>query len=115
MYSKPLKLLNGKLSSVKTSAGEPLKVELGYFPTGGYQIVKGQTLFWKKAMEETGFPNLDLSPLMTAFKTTFEPISEREAYHHMTVDGHTFTSLLLAHELISRKIIPFEPDKKSVK
>jgi len=66
-------------------------------------------------MEETGFPHLDLSPLMTTFRSSFGPFAEKEAYHHLSLDGHLFMSLLLAHELIDRKVIPFEPVKNSVK
>ena len=109
MYSRPLKLLNQKLASTKTSGGSPVRMEVCLMP---YSNLEGNTnfpsSFWQSALDEIGAPSINLFPSMTTLRISYFPFTEPNGPNHFDANGHLLVSYLLAHYLIQDKIIPWK-------
>ena len=109
LYSRPLKLLNAKLSKMKTKKGKSVKIELGLLPEIDFFLnsTESQEQFWKAVQLNTEIPAFDLTKQANVFRISFGPVSRTDSYGHFTTDEHLFLSFILAHELIWKKIVPF--------
>jgi hypothetical protein len=93
---------------MKTTQGGPVHIEMCYGFNGN-----PYPAWFEELSRETNVPALDLSDHLTAFRISFSPLAEYSGGHHLCKEGHSLISRLLAYELISRKIIPFEAAKNN--
>jgi hypothetical protein len=111
---KPLKLLADKIRGMKTSSGNPVGLELVFFPmgnTGGLDILPTEIYrdFWMEAGKDAGIPFLDLTDDIVSTRLSYFPISEFGSYRHFNHNGHTYFANLVAQKLIKENLIPMKP------
>jgi hypothetical protein len=107
LYGRPLDVLNRKLSSMKTSSGQPVRLLLCLTFTGYYWLKnKEEYPLWVDAAKKYNFPILNLRDEMNALHLSFFPLTGDHT--HLNQDGHVFFGRLIAHDLIRDKIIPWE-------
>jgi hypothetical protein len=111
MTAKPLNLFNQKLKSIHLTNGASPGLAFFYVPwrhqLGADEIYE---FFWKDLCKGNGFLFLDLAPAFNALKTGFYPFEEKCCARHYTAfGGHELIAFILKHELIEKKLIPFEP------
>ncbi|HTC20809.1 MAG TPA: hypothetical protein VK859_08175 [bacterium] len=107
MYGKPLGLLNQKLSAMKTSTGQPVKLLLWSTRTGLSRPNGEDPRIWADAAKKFQVPFLDNNDQMTALVLSYFPISEIGGSNHMNPDGHALLARILAHDLIKSGLIPW--------
>jgi hypothetical protein len=105
LIGKPLGMLQDKLKAKKTSAGNPRRLALCYFPASPITS-KSRRFFWRDLCDKKRIPFLDLCDDFTALGYTYYPYSQGEG-GHFTNDGMFFFSTLLTHELLRNSTIPF--------
>jgi hypothetical protein len=105
LYGKPLGVLNQKLSGMKTSSGQPVRLLLCTTYTG-FSWLKNRedNQLWVDAAKKYNFPILNLKDEMNALHLSFFPLTGDHT--HLNPDGHVFFGRLLAHDLIRDKLIP---------
>jgi hypothetical protein len=109
MYSRPLNLLNRKLTSSKTSSGHAVRMEVFLMPTAGFESnINDPSSFWQSILDKIGAPSVNLSSTMTALRISYYPFTEPVSPYHFDANGHLLISYLLAHHLIQDKIIPWK-------
>jgi len=106
MYGKPLDLLNQKLSTIKNSSGQPVRLLLWSTHTGIDALVEDPRI-WADLAQKYKIPFLDDNDEMTALQLSYFPLSEIGGNNHMNPDGHFFLARLLAHDLIKKGLIPW--------
>jgi hypothetical protein len=108
MYGKPLDILNQKLSSMKTSSGQRVRLLLcsTHEGVGNLQYPDNSQL-WADAAKKYNFPILDLNAEFNALWLSFFPLTG-EDHNHLNPDGHAFFGRLIAHDLIQDKLIPWK-------
>ncbi len=107
MYGKPLDLLNQKLSAMKNSAGQPVRLLLWSTHTGLARPVAEDPQIWADLAKKFHIPFLDDNDEMTALRLSYFPMSEIGGNDHMNSDGHAFLARILAHDLIKNGLIPW--------
>ena len=106
LYGKPLEMLNRKLSGMKTSTGQPVRLLLCNTYTGRSWDKQIDMSIWPEAAKKFNFPIWDLNAEMNALNLSFFPLTGDGS--HLNPDGATFFGRLLAHDLIRDKLIPFK-------
>ncbi len=109
MISEPVALLKKKLNAIKTSQGNPVRLEEALFTLPGTVLPQMSMDVFKKVCEKAHVDYFDLSPEMKTFRVSFYPLSEIGGNDHMYRGGHILVASWLAFELIRHKIVPFEP------
>jgi hypothetical protein len=110
LYGKPLDVLNKKLSTMRTSGGEPVKLVLCTLFTGRSWEKHFDIPVWVDAAKKFGLPLLDLNEEMNALHLSFFPLTGDST--HLNADGCVFYGRLLAHDLIRDKFIPWKAEAK---
>jgi len=109
LYARPLKALQGKLSSIRTTGGTAPVWITCLIPMVRLQPFKEEKPFWLDVDTEVGAPILDLSDLVTALRVSFYPLSELKDNDHYNTRGHELIAYLIAHELIRHQWVPTPP------
>ena len=112
MYSRPIQMLKGKITSVKTSSGAPVQFAPCLVPLPALYPFRHQRPFWNKVKDELGPPFLDMEAPMTSLRVGFFPFTVMDGYDHFNSDGNLLVAFMLAYELIHDKMIPFDSVKK---
>jgi hypothetical protein len=107
MYGKPLDLLNQKLASMRTSAGQPMRLLLWSTHTGLFRPNAEDPRIWADVARKFHIPLLDNNDEVTALRLSYFPLSEIGGNDHLNPDGHLFMARLLAHDLIKNGLIPW--------
>ena len=108
MYGKPLDVLNQKLSAIKTSSGQPVRLLLCSTHEGvGNLLYPDNSQIWMDAAKKYNFPILDINAEFEALHLAFFPLTGDD-HNHMNPDGHLFFGKLIAHDLIHDKLIPWK-------
>lgn len=107
MYGKPLDLLSRKLSVIKTSSGQPVRLLLCSTHTGIFRPNAEDPAIWVDVARKFHVPFLDLNDEMTALGLSFYPLAEIGGNDHLNPEGHLFFSLILAHALIHDGFLPW--------
>jgi hypothetical protein len=107
MIGKPVKVLSDKLQAMKTSQGTTPKLMVLYtpwqiFPDDDYET------FWRDLCDRNQISLIDLAPMFNALRISLYPTSQMCCGRHYTSFGHAMIAYLLSHELIDKKIVPFE-------
>ena len=109
MYSRPLKLLNQKLNSTKTSGNYRVSMEIFLMPTADFgSDITNPSSFWQSILDEIGAPSVNLSPTIAALRISYFPFAEPGGFYHFDANGHLLVSYLFAHYLIQNKLIPWK-------
>ncbi len=108
MYGKPLDILNRKLSAMKTSSGQPVRLLLCSTHTGIFRPNAEDPTIWVDAARKFHIPFLDLNDEITALGISFYPLAEIGGNDHLNPEGHLFFSLILAHSLVHDGFIPWK-------
>jgi hypothetical protein len=115
---KPIKLFHDKLAGMKTLEGKPVQSQMLLIYSKSYGIGTGNLdlyrNFWKTVADRGGWPYLDLIDDFIAFDPTFHPMSEAGSWRHYTANGTLVYAYILAHELISKGIIPFNSQPSTI-
>ncbi len=106
LYGKPLDMLNRKLSGMKTSNGQPVRLLLCNTYTGRSWDKQIDMAIWPEVAKKFNFPIWDLNAEMNALNLSFFPLTSDGS--HLNPDGAVFFGRLLAHDLIRDKLIPFK-------
>ncbi len=109
LIGKPIRMLREKISEIRTPEGKTVPLYLGILPTGQFYPMKAQQPFWKDLGAYVGAPVVDFSRDFTPLRLPCFPVSDRQEYDHWNAEAYTVKALILAHELISQKIIPWAP------
>ena len=108
LYGKPLEILNQKISAMKTSAGQPVRLLICSMHSWFFKPNLEDPKIWVDVTRNLHVPLLDMNEEMTAMTTSYYPLTEAGGNDHFNVDGHFFFSQLLTHDLIRDKIIPWK-------
>jgi len=109
LIGKPIRMLHEKVARMKTSGGQPVAFYLGLLPSGQFYPMKAQKPFWNDLKDYAGAPLLDLSEDFTALRPAWYPLSDHQEYDHFSADGYFVEALVLAHELVQRRMVPWPP------
>jgi hypothetical protein len=107
LYGISIDLLNRKLSAMKTSSGQPVRLLVCFTPTAFLRSCFLYSEFWKDLTERFHIPFLNLFDEMTALRLSYLPMSEGAGNDHFDSNGHFFFGRLMAHDLIRDKLIPW--------
>jgi hypothetical protein len=107
MYGKPLDLLHKKLSTLKTSAGDPVRLLVVSTQTGYFHAGSAESKIWNDVTEKYQVPFLDLKEEIRALQPAYYLLDDNGTTGHMNPDGHLFFSQLLAHDLIRDHFVPW--------
>jgi WD40 repeat protein len=120
--AKPLEILNQKVARLHPASGRPPRIAICYTTTGGLNYLHPFNKdLWRKISEKAGFPYMDLSGDMQAFRSSAYPISEMSGNDHFDPNGARFFARLLGHRLIKDGLVPWHsplrenPGKKTTK
>ncbi len=102
LYGKPMDLLNKELSTMKTSAGQKVRLLVCSIYTGRLWSNPEDPQIWADAAVKYNFPILDLNAEMNALQLSFFPLMA----DHLDPDGHAFYGQLIARDLIRDNLIP---------
>jgi hypothetical protein len=70
--------------------------------------------FWRDIANPLGVPYLDLTPPFVALSETYWPIDEPAYGQHFDANGHFLFAYILEHELVAKKLVPFDRVEKKV-
>ena len=108
LFGKPLGVLNQKLSGLRTSGGQPVRLVLCCGFTGRAWEKSGGLYLWRDAAKKFNFSIMDLNDEMEALNLSLFPLTSDG--NHFNPDGSAFFARLLAHDLIRDKWIPWGAD-----
>jgi len=107
MYSRPLNLLKLKLAAMKTSQGKPVGFEMGLIPRVNDLAPEAFDRFWEEEEAQTQIPTIDFTKFARAYHINLGPFPKSDPLGHFSPDQHIYFGLLLAHEFIQQKVIPY--------
>ena len=99
LYGRPLELLKTRLA--------PRRLVLCFFPLGSREGLGEQRDFYRELCGKRGIELLDLVPAFDVLREAFYPLSELSGNDHFHAAGHGVLGYLVAHELVSRHMVPF--------
>jgi len=99
LYGRPLELLKKRLA--------PRRLVFCFFPLGSREGLGEQRDFYRELCSKRGIELLDLVPAFDVLREAFYPLSELSGNDHFHAAGHAVFGYLVAHELVSRHIVPF--------
>ena len=105
LYGRPLDRLNRKLSGMKTSKGQPVRLLLCYTFTERLWDSINDVPIWREAAKKFNFPIMDLGAEMNALHYSFFPLTSDGS--HLNPNGSNFFGRLIAHDLIRDQWIPW--------
>ncbi len=105
IIGKPLGMLKQKLEK-----NGNCRMVFGYMPTAEMNPFADpdKRSFWKDLCDREKIPFFDLSDDFVALGFTYFPYSGSAGSGHLTTEGMSFVGMLVAHELIAHKYIPFD-------
>jgi hypothetical protein len=106
LYGKPVDILNKKLSGMKTSSGQTVRLLLCTTYTGRLWESPEDPQIWVDAAKKFNFPIWDLNAEINALQLSYFPLTGDT--QHLNPDGHIFYGRLLANDLIRGKLIPWK-------
>lgn len=119
LEGKPYKLLSQKVESIQTTSGASTAFYLCFLPLGNIgseiDLPNGPYRdFWKDVCAKEKIRFMDLTDPSNALKTTYFDTSQTQYSYHYNHKGQLLNAVILAHELIRKKLIPLEypADKK---
>jgi hypothetical protein len=107
LLGKPLDLLNQKLSTMRTSKGEPVRFLFCFTPTAIVRPNPEDDDIWNEVGREFHIPFLDMSAEMKELRLSYFPLCEEGGSDHFSMDGSQFFGRLLAHILIRDGLVPW--------
>jgi len=108
---RPWKVLNEKLSSMRTSGGKPVKLLLVFGYTGMLSEDVYKPDMWKEVAEKYNIPYVDLNPYMNTLHLSYFPVTSDGS--HWNPDGCIFFGKLMANVLPREGLIPWPTPEKT--
>jgi hypothetical protein len=71
------------------------------------QSLGEQRGFYRELCAARGIELLDLVPAFDVLREAYYPVSDVSGFDHFHAAGHAVLGSLLAHELVSRRLVPF--------
>jgi hypothetical protein len=107
MYGKPLDILSKKLSTIKTSGGEQVRLLLCSTHSYVFKPNLEDPKIWVDVAKKYNLPFLNLNGEVSALRLSYFPLNEIGLSDHLNADGQIFFGRLLAHALIKDRLIPW--------
>ena len=121
LMGKPVEIFKKKLDEMNKASTKKVNFQMCFVPVrdAGLEGLRFEDLelfrkFWQSIADPLEMPFLDLSPPFVALSETFWPIDEPGYGQHFNANGHFLFAYILEHELISKKIVPFNRDEKKI-
>jgi hypothetical protein len=102
MAGRRLQLFQDKFGSLRTSEGKTPQFIIYYFPFKEFHEPYVES-FWRDVCDRYHFRFMDLSTPYDALKDAYYPAAKG----HLTAYGNQLIALLLEHDLIENKLVPF--------
>lgn len=116
MMGKPIRMFHDELKDMKTLEGKPVQTQMLLIFSKGYGVGSGNLenfrTFWKTVADHGQWPYLDLIDDFIALGPTFFPTEEAGSWKHYTANGSLVYAYIVAHELITKGVIPFNNPPK---
>ncbi len=107
LYGKPFEVLKKKLSILKTSGGQPVRLLFCSAHTSVFDKPVEDPVMWKEITKNLDISFLNLNDEVSALTPSFFPLAEVGGNDHLDPDGHLFFSWLLVHDLIRDGYLPW--------